>query len=57
MADDIGWAMVFFAVVGLMIAVGVVIGIIVAGRIDRLMAPKRPGARDDAPPPPEEDRP
>ena len=55
MVDDIGWAILFLAVVGLMIAVGVVIGIIVAGRIDRLQAPKRPGGGDDDPPPRQED--
>jgi hypothetical protein len=50
MADDIGFAILFLVVVALMIAVGVVIGIIVAGRIDRLQAPKRPGGGDDGAP-------
>jgi hypothetical protein len=60
--DDLGWAFLFLVVVGLMIAVGVVVGMIAAGRIDKLMtpAPKRPV--DDTPPttaPPstEEDQP
>jgi len=48
-SQDIGWAFLFRVVVGLIVAIGVVVGMIVAGRIDRLMAP-RPPKPADAPP-------
>ena len=48
-SQDIGWAFLFLVVVGLIVAIGVVVGMIVAGRIDRLMAP-RPPKPADAPP-------
>jgi len=48
-SQDIGWAFLFLVVVGLIVAIGVVVGMIVAGRIDRLMAP-RPPEPADAPP-------
>jgi hypothetical protein len=48
-SQDIGWAFLFLVVVGLIVAIGVVVGMIVAGRIDRLMAPRPPKAAD-APP-------
>jgi hypothetical protein len=35
-------AAVFLAVVGLVIVVGIAVGMIVAGRIDRIIAPRRP---------------
>ena len=53
--DDLGWAFLFLVIVGLFVAIGVVVGIIAAGRIDRLMAPRpRPRPDDQAPtsPPP-----
>jgi hypothetical protein len=48
--DDLGSAFLFLVVVGLIIGVGLVVGMIAAGRIDRLMtpAPKRPA--DGEPP-------
>ena len=46
--DDLGWAFLFLVIVGLIVAIGVVVGIIAAGRIDRLMAP-RPRPRPDDP--------
>ncbi len=49
-ASDLGWAFLFLVIVGLFITVGVVVGIIAAGRIDRLMAP-RPRPRPDDPAP------
>lgn len=44
-ATDLGWAFLFLVIVGIVIAVGIVVGIIVAGRLDRLQAPRpvRPG--------------
>lgn len=39
-ADNLSWAFLFLVVVGLMIVIGIVVGMIVAGRIDALMAPK-----------------
>lgn len=38
--DDVAWAVAFLLVVSLMMVVGVVIGMIVAGRIDGLQAPR-----------------
>ena len=38
--SDLEMLIVFVMIVGVMIAVGVLVGIIVAGRIDRIMAPK-----------------
>jgi len=37
-ATDLGWAFLFLVVVGGVIAIGVVVGMIAAGRIDRLMS-------------------
>lgn len=42
----IGDLVVFLGIVGLMVVVGVVVGMIVARRIDRIMAP-RPVPRDE----------
>lgn len=39
---------IFLAIVGLMVAVGIAVGMIVAGRIDRIMAPP-PTLADPAP--------
>ena len=47
--QDLGWAFLFLVMVGLVIAVGVVVGIIVAGRLDRLMAPRPPTTADTPP--------
>ena len=49
-SQDLGWAFLFLVVVGLFIAVGVVVGMIVAGRIDRLMAPRPPRPPDEPAP-------
>ena len=49
-ADNLGWAFLFLVIVALFIIVGVVVGMIAAGRIDRLMAP-RPRPRPDEPAP------
>jgi hypothetical protein len=46
--QDLGWAFLFLVVVGLIVAIGVVVGMIVAGRIDRLMAPRPPKPADPA---------
>jgi hypothetical protein len=40
--STIGSLVLFVIVVGLVIAVGIAVGMIVAGRIDRMMAPPRP---------------
>ena len=48
-ADDLGWAFLFLVIVGLVVAAGVVVGMIAAGRIDKLMTPA-PKARPDDPP-------
>jgi hypothetical protein len=48
-SEDVGWAVLFLVVVGLIIAVGVVVGMIVAGRIDRLMVPRPPTPADASP--------
>ena len=47
--QDVGWAFLFLVVVALIIVVGVVVGMIVAGRIDRLMAPRPPKPADTSP--------
>lgn len=39
-ADDLGWAILFLAIVALFVFVGIAVGMIVAGRIDRLQAPR-----------------
>jgi hypothetical protein len=38
----LGSVVLFLLVVGLVIAVGIGVGMIVAGRVDRIMAPPRP---------------
>jgi hypothetical protein len=38
--DDLSWAFLFLVVVAVIIVVGVLVGMIVAGRIDRLQAPR-----------------
>ena len=38
--NDLEMLVVFIVIVGVVIAFGVLVGIIVAGRIDRIMAPK-----------------
>lgn len=42
MTSNLAAVAVFLAAVGLVIAVGIAVGMIVAGRIDRIMAPPRP---------------
>ena len=42
----IGDLIVFVSIVGLVVVVGIVVGMIVAGRIDRMTAP-RPVSRDE----------
>ena len=49
-SHDLGWAFLFLVVVGLIVAIGVVVGMIVAGRIDRLMAPRPPKPADEPTP-------
>lgn len=49
-ANDIGWAFLFLVIVGLVVAVGVVVGMIAAGRIDKLMTPAPKRRPDDASP-------
>ena len=49
-ADNLGWAFLFLVVVGVVVAGGIVIGMIAAGRIDKHMTPG-PKARPDDPPP------
>jgi len=39
--SDLEALIVFVVVVGLMVAFGVLVGMIVAGRIDRIMAPRQ----------------
>ena len=53
--SDLETLIVFIVVVGLMVAFGVLVGMIVAGRIDRLMTP-RPAPPPD-PVPEQEDQP
>ena len=47
---------VFIGLVGLFVAVGIAVGMIVAGRIDRIIAP-RPAAPAEPAPEPQEERP
>jgi hypothetical protein len=56
--STLGSVVVFVIVVGLLIAVGIAVGMIVAGRIDRIMAPPRPTGPTTAEPPadPQPDR-
>ena len=49
--DDLGWAFLFLVVVALFVTIGVVVGMIAAGRIDRLMAPRPRPRPDDEPAP------
>ena len=48
-ADDLGWAFLFLVIVALFVTIGVVVGMIAAGRIDRLMAPRPRPRPDDEP--------
>lgn len=50
-ADDLGWAFLFLVIVALFVTIGVVVGMIAAGRIDRLMAPRPRPRPDDEPAP------
>jgi hypothetical protein len=50
-ATDLGWAVLFLVVVALFVTIGVVVGMIAAGRIDRLMAPRPRPRPDDEPAP------
>ena len=60
MSSTLGSLVLFVIVVGLVVAVGIAVGMIVAGRIDRIMAPPRPsGSRTVEPaadPPPDAER-
>lgn len=49
-ADDLGWAFLFLVVVALIIVVGVLVGMIVARRIDGLQAPRPPRPPDEPAP-------
>jgi hypothetical protein len=52
----LGSVVLFLLVVGIIIAVGIGVGMIVAGRVDRIMAPPRPqGAPADPAGEPESD--
>ena len=42
MSSTVASLVLFVIVVGLVVAVGIAVGMIVAGRIDRIMAPPRP---------------
>ncbi len=46
-ADDLGWAFLFLVIVALIVVVGVLVGMIVARRVDSLQAP-RPARPADA---------
>ena len=50
MTTTLGSVVLFLLVVGLVIAAGIGVGMIVAGRVDRIMAPPRPLARRPADP-------
>ena len=50
-ANDLGWAFLFLVIVALFVTIGVVVGMIAAGRIDRLMAPRPRPRPDDEPAP------
>ena len=50
-ADNLGWALLFLVIVAVFVTVGVVVGMIAAGRIDRLMAPRPRPRPDDEPAP------
>jgi hypothetical protein len=49
--NDLGWAFLFLVVVAVFVTIGVVVGMIAAGRIDRLMAPRPRPRPDDEPAP------
>jgi len=49
--NDLGWAFLFLVIVALFVTIGVVVGMIAAGRIDRLMAPRPRPRPDDEPAP------
>ena len=49
--NDLGWAFLFLVIVALFVTIGVVVGMIAAGRIDRLMAPRPRPHPDDEPAP------
>jgi hypothetical protein len=60
MADKLGYLLLFVSLVALIVVGGVLVGMLVAGRIDRLMTPRPVRRPDDdaavAPPPsPSED--
>lgn len=48
MTSTLGAMVVFVIVVGLVLAVGITVGMIVAGRIDRIMAPSKPAGDGSA---------
>lgn len=50
-ATTIGDAMIFVAIVAVVILVGIAVGMIVAGRLDRIMAPRPPAGDGTAPEP------
>jgi hypothetical protein len=47
MADKIGYLLLFVSLVAVIVAAGILLGILVAGRIDRLTTPK-PASPADA---------
>jgi hypothetical protein len=59
MADKLGYLFLFVSLVALVVVIGVLVGMLVAGRIDRLMTPRPVSRQDDdaaaAPPPAPED--
>lgn len=62
MADKVGLAILFLSLVAVMVAVGLLLGMLVAGRIDRMTTPRPKPSADDAtaeppvtPAPPAED--
>lgn len=52
---------IFVGIVGVVVVLGILVGMIVAGRIDRLLAPRPPAPQDPGVPPavtdPEDDAP
>lgn len=47
MADKIGYLFLFVSLVAVIVVIGVLVGMLVAGRIDRLMAPRPAGRKDE----------
>jgi hypothetical protein len=45
--DNLTWAFLFLVIVAVMVVVGIIVGMIVAGGLDRIQAPRPPAMVDE----------